>query len=111
MGRNLSRFTLRLQHTVKQGRGLYRPGSMENFKQIDPFIFSYHPNPRISASDPVYTNPDNYLNRLHFYMDWAFRPHEFSGNRCSEWLNTWSTQIRVNKCTVLKMFGFVQTRL
>ena len=61
---------------------------MENFKQIDPFIFSYHPNPRISALDPVYTNRDNHLNRLHFYMNWDFIPHEFSGNRCSEWLNT-----------------------
>ena len=107
MGRNLSRFTLRLQHTVKRGRGLYRPESMENFKQIDPFIFNYHPNPRISALDPVYMNPDIFLNRLHFDMNWAVRPHEFSGNRSSEWLNTRSTRIRVNKYTGLKMFGFV----
>ena len=84
---------------------------MRNFKQSDPFISNYHPNRRISALDPFYTNPDILLHRLHFYMNWAFHPHEFSENRGSEWLNTWSTQIRVNKCTVLKMFGFVKTRL
>ena len=36
---------------------------MENFKQSDPFISNYHPNPRISALDPVYTNPDIRVNK------------------------------------------------
>ena len=49
---------------------------MENFKQSDPFISNYHPNPRISALDPVYTNPDIRVNQIYRFKNVWIRMNE-----------------------------------
>ena len=120
IGRDLSRFTLRLQHPVKRGCGLYRPGSKENFKQIDPFTSNYHPNPQVSALEPVYTNPDIFFKPLTFLhelglpstsIQWKplfrmakYPVHTNSSKQMYRFKNVW---IRVNEALVIRNAGTV----
>ena len=110
MGRNLSRFTLRLQHTVKRGRRLYRPGSMENSLYFQLSSQPYIPSTQIR----IFFKPHTFLHELGLpstRIQWKppFRMakcpvHTNSSEQIYRFKNVW---IRVNEALVIRNAGTV----